>query len=176
MPTRRTALAALALLPTLARRAEARTATIILTRHAEKQDGPDPDLSPRGRRRADQLADMLVAARLTAIYTTDTRRTRQTVAPIAMRSNIEPGVYAGDIAPTLAELPDGARALVAGHSNTLPAIVRALGSRLEDLDDRGFLHDADYDRLVILTLHAENNHPLTAITVLDLRVDIHDQP
>lgn len=181
--TRRTALASLALLTPLAlapRRTDARTATVILTRHAEKLADPpdDPALSPAGRARAERLARTLRAARLTHAYTTDYARTRQTVAPAAAAARLDPTIYdARDtpaIAASLAALPDGAVALVAGHSNTIPAIARALGASLGGLDADGNLGDAEYDRLVVLTLHAPDDGTMDALATLDLRLPMDD--
>lgn len=179
LTTRRAALATLALVPLAGTRsADERSATVILTRHAEKQAGSDPALSDRGIARADHLAAMLLAANLTHIYTTDYQRTRQTVAPVAMAVGIDPTIYdardTGAIARALASLGDGSVALVAGHSNTVPGIAVALGGSLDGLDARDHLDESEYDRLIVLTLHAHDERPMRAIGTLDLRVSLED--
>src|SRR5205809_7384909 len=60
--------------------------TVILVRHAEKNiepNNPDPDLSPAGQARAQELVRMLGAAGVNAIYATNFKRTQQTVKPLA---------------------------------------------------------------------------------------------
>ena len=66
--------------------------TVFLVRHAERADTTpgaarrwptDPDLSDAGRARAESLAAALKDAKITAIYTTEFKRTQQTAAPLA---------------------------------------------------------------------------------------------
>ena len=59
--------------------------TFILTRHAEKgSDGTkDPDLAQAGNERAQLLAKMLSETTVDAIYSTNYKRTRNTVTPLA---------------------------------------------------------------------------------------------
>src|SRR5687768_468202 len=59
--------------------------TFILIRHAEKgNDGTeDPDLTNEGISRAGKLSEMLRNTPLAAIYATNYKRTRNTVAPLA---------------------------------------------------------------------------------------------
>src|SRR5690606_13518954 len=57
----------------------------VIVRHAEKAGGAgsDPALSDAGRERAAALARRLSGTSVAAVYTTDFRRTRDTVAPTA---------------------------------------------------------------------------------------------
>jgi broad specificity phosphatase PhoE len=60
--------------------------TVIVIRHAEKKiepDNPDPDLSPAGQARAQELVRMFSDAGINAIYATQYKRTQQTVKPLA---------------------------------------------------------------------------------------------
>ena len=55
----------------------------------------------------------------------------------------------------LRALPAGAIAVVAGHSNTLPGVIEALGGRVRDTSGSGgrrTLPDDAYDRLFVVTL------------------------
>jgi len=65
------------------------TTTIILARHAERPDGLDPSLTDEGRKRAQELADVLEDNGVTAIYTPDLNRMRETAAPVAERLDLE---------------------------------------------------------------------------------------
>ncbi|MCA9710518.1 MAG: histidine phosphatase family protein [Myxococcales bacterium] len=134
-------------------------AVILLVRHAEKAaDGtPDPPLTARGVERAECLAQRLSAFGPTHLLATQYQRTAATLQPLARATGLEIVVieaqdHAG-WARALAELPPGARAVVAGHSNTLPGLVAALGGRLEGLDAKGNIPDDDYDRLVHMVRH-----------------------
>ncbi|HKY32493.1 MAG TPA: histidine phosphatase family protein [Candidatus Polarisedimenticolia bacterium] len=116
---------------------QAKADLVILVRHAEKSSGADdPDLAPAGRERAEALARALAHVPLTAVITTQYRRTALTAAPAARQQNLAPRVVAsaGDvaahaaaIAAALGDLPDGTAALVVGHSNTIAPIIAALG-------------------------------------------------
>jgi broad specificity phosphatase PhoE len=127
-------------------------AMVFLVRHAEKalDQGEDPDLTPDGQARAEALATALAHAGVTHLYATEYRRTQRTLEPLATRLGLTVGVVpAKDSAAQLArlrELPPGAVVVVAGHSNTIPGLVRGLGARAQDLTD------ADYDRLFAVAL------------------------
>ncbi len=137
--------------------------SVFLVRHAEKaaDPGPDPVLSEPGRARAEALAHMLGDAGVTHLFCTEYQRTRLTLEPLAAATGVEvEPLSARDVAGTaerLRALPPGAVAVVAGHSNTVPAIARALGGELSDLHDSQYgevLSEEDYDRLPLLILPA----------------------
>ena len=125
-------------------------AMVVLVRHAERAPEPkdDPGLSDAGRARALALAAALEHAGVTAIITTELRRTRDTAAPIAQGQALTPetvrtipgGVvaHAEDVAAAVRRHAGGV-VLVVGHSNTIPAIIAALGGpRLPDICDASF--------------------------------------
>jgi len=126
--------------------------TFVVVRHAEKAPGPeaDPGLAEEGHARAAALARRLAGEPLVAVYTTDYRRTRATVAPAAQRHGLEPRTY--DARQPARELIAGLRArhpagtvLVAGHSNTVPEIVAALCGC-----DSAPMDESEYDRVSIV--------------------------
>ncbi len=135
--------------------------TVILVRHAERADvqNNDPGLSPAGKIRAIALAETLKDAGVTAILTTALQRTIQTAQPIAALRQITPQVVALqrtgqgshiDAVVAAIRAPDLAKnavVLVVGHSNTVPAIVGALGG--PSLPN---LCESDHASLFILTL------------------------
>jgi broad specificity phosphatase PhoE len=124
---------------------------VFIVRHAEKakSGGNDPDLSEAGRARAEVLARMLQDAGITAIYATEFRRTQQTAAPLAKAIAIEPTtVPANDITTLTSKLRDSKEnALVVGHTNTIPDLIKALG-----IATPISIPETDYDNLFILVL------------------------
>ena len=124
---------------------------IVIVRHAEKaaNGGNDPDLSPAGRARADALARILKDAGITAIFTSEFKRTQETAAPTATSTHVAPTVVtAKDTAGLVAKLHKmKGNALVVGHGNTIPNIIRALG-----IENSINIPGADYSELLIVTL------------------------
>ncbi|MDR7333514.1 histidine phosphatase family protein [Roseateles asaccharophilus] len=120
---------------------------VILVRHAERATEPagDPGLTPAGQQRAAALAQALAGLRVNAIVTTQYRRTRDTAAPLAQASGLQPLVVDAKAGHVQA-VADAVRAqtgvvLVVGHSNTVPAVLAALGGpKLVDLCETSFHH------------------------------------
>ena len=104
---------------------------VVIVRHAEKatNGGTDPDLSSAGHARADALARILKDSGITAIFTTEFKRTQETAAPTATSAHVAPMVVAAkDTAALVAKLHQlNGNALVVGHGNTIPNIIKALG-------------------------------------------------
>jgi broad specificity phosphatase PhoE len=118
---------------------------IFLVRHAEKVDNSrDAALSVAGEARARALVDKLRDAGITAIFATQYQRTQKTAAPVAGKLGLEVQVHAADDTAGLVEiLRKQERALVVGHSNTLPEIAKAFGVTLE-------VPDEEFDGLYVL--------------------------
>jgi len=77
-----------------------------VVRHAEKAaDGNDPDLSAAGQQRAEGLARILKDAEITAIFTTEFKRTQETAAPTAKELHVSPTVIPANEIPALVETP-----------------------------------------------------------------------
>jgi broad specificity phosphatase PhoE len=137
----------------------ATTTTIVLVRHAEKQVGAisDAPLSPQGEVRASRLAQMFgdseVFGRIDRIYVTDTRRTQQTSGGVALRLGLSPVVVdaktdSRELARRVLKENRGGRALVVGHSNTVPEIVAAL-AHVENVPPIG---EEEYDTVYVVTV------------------------
>ncbi len=124
---------------------------ILLVRHAERAPEPaeDPGLTSVGEERARELARLLSGAGITAIHSTDTRRTRDTAAPLSELLGLSVESYgAGDLEGFGAGLRGRpGRHLVVGHSNTTPELARALGGEGYGPIEEGW----EYDRLYLLT-------------------------
>jgi broad specificity phosphatase PhoE len=114
---------------------------IYLVRHAEKDmslSTDDPELSAEGKARAERLHYQLKDAGITRIFSTDTRRTRSTAAPLAGGIARTVEVYGKDSEAFARGLLDlkGERILVVGHSNTVPEILNAFaGAGLYKADE-----------------------------------------
>jgi broad specificity phosphatase PhoE len=136
----------LGLLPLLALTATPPT-VIYLVRHAEKDLTPglkDPLLTTAGEARAQALADRLTRERPAALFTTDTRRTRATLGPLAQATHLTPLVYdpdkMADLAARIREQFAGQTVVVVGHSNTLLPQLAALGVEppVQEIKDNEF--------------------------------------
>ena len=131
--------------------ATAAQSTIFVVRHAEKAEsgGNDPDLSEAGRARAESLAKMLKNANITAIYATEFKRTQQTATPAAKALGLALTIVpAKDTVTLSAKLRDlHGNALVVGHGNTIPDLIKALG--VETLVN---IAETDYDNLFVVVI------------------------
>ena len=150
------ALSLAAALPALAQ-------TVVIVRHAEKVDASaDPLLSEAGQARARALAAELADAHPSVILTSPLQRTILTAAPTAEHHSVasEPvslegggGAHIAAIVARVRALPEDATVLIVGHSNTVPAIARALGYA-----DAADMPECEYDRLTVLRLNGGETH------------------
>jgi broad specificity phosphatase PhoE len=136
--------------------AQQQPATVILVRHAEKAAAPadNPPLTAEGSLRAEALVRVLRNAGVTAIYSTPYARTRETAAPLAAALDLQitetpiynrkVASYADSVAARVRR--EGGVILVVGHSNTMGAVIKALGG-----PDIGDVADPEYDNLFFLT-------------------------
>jgi len=133
-------------------------ATVFLVRHAERADGGsggmsnDPSLSEAGRARAESLASMLKDVKLTAIFTTEFKRTQETAAPTATAQHVTATtVKADQTAALVAKLKTVKGAvLVVGHSNTVTEVMTALGVK-----PAVTVAETEFDNLFIVTTGAK---------------------
>jgi broad specificity phosphatase PhoE len=104
---------------------------IFIVRHAEKASpgGKDPELSVQGQKRADALANILKDSQITGVFVSEFKRTQQTAAPTARAAHINHTVIpANDIGVLAEKLRTlNGNALVVGHGNTIPDLLKALG-------------------------------------------------
>lgn len=129
--------------------------TVFLTRHAERAGGvgamaDDDPLSPAGRERADLLARMLADAGIRKVFVTEYKRTQETAAPLARKLNVQPTAIAGSKTAALVSAiraVDSGAVLVAGHSNTVPEIITALGGPAIPK-----IAEDEFDNLYVLTI------------------------
>lgn len=126
---------------------------IFLLRHAERVEYESPDgvLSEAGEARARALARLLRDAGITAIYTSDRKRTNQTAEPLAELLGITPTIVStgqDHVEATLrlmrARNGDG-RVVIIGHSNTVPQFLKALG-----FSDAVVIGEREHDDLFVV--------------------------
>jgi broad specificity phosphatase PhoE len=131
--------------------------TVLLVRHAEKAAAPadDPGLTDAGQARARALAAIARDAGVTAIITTQFARTRETARPAADALGVTIEVAKAGAAQHAQEVAGlinahaGGVVLVVGHSNTVPAIIAALGAPPPPA-----ICDSEYDNFYIVTVPA----------------------
>lgn len=105
--------------------------TYYLIRHAEKNSSEmagDPELTEKGRQRAENWAKIFMDVDFDAVYSTDFKRTRQTAAPTAKLKGLEVKIYDPrslyDV--NFQKETKGKTVLVVGHSNTTPQFANAI--------------------------------------------------
>lgn len=137
--------------------AQSASTLVLVVRHAEKasETARDPELSAAGTARAEALLAVARDAGVTAIITTQFVRTQATAARVAAERQLTP-----EIVPASASVSEHARAvadaarrhaggvvLIVGHSNTVPAIVAALGAPAPPE-----ICDSEYDNLFVVLI------------------------
>lgn len=118
--------------------------TVYLVRHAEKDTTghpTDPPLSAVGQVRALALRQTLLRRQPVALFTTDTKRTRATLAPLAEALKLEPQVYdprrGRDLTDRIQKEFAGKTVVIVGHSNNVLSLIDDLGAMLpvEEIKD-----------------------------------------
>lgn len=116
--------------------------TIILVRHAEKADATsaDPELSAAGRERAERLVKAIGKYKPGAFYSTDFKRTRNTLMPLAAKRKKQVQIYEAKNPQKLFDEIMQSRTkrfVVAGHSNTIPGLANLMSRKdlFKNLDD-----------------------------------------
>jgi phosphohistidine phosphatase SixA len=122
----------------------AQVPTIFVSRHMRKGAGDDPSLSAAGAEEAVRLAELLKGRGIAAIFVTATKRSRETAQPLATATGARVETYDprdnAELAKRAAAIPGSI--LIVGHSNTVPAIVAAVGGT-----PPGPMTEADYGRI-----------------------------
>ena len=140
---------------------------VFVVRHAEKEAEPkqDPPLTKEGVARSQELARALGGANIKAIYTSQFARTKLTAAPLVAKTGLT-------VTPlTLKPNPENLRliseestmelinkilqrpgesALVIGHSNWIPDVIRLLGG-----DNVPTVDEQKFDDLFVVTVYAK---------------------
>lgn len=134
---------------------------IYIVRHAEKEQGKDPVLTPAGLRRAGDLARVMQDKRIQRIYVTQYLRTQMTADSVRILLGVDTVHYLADttgedlIRQIGLHNDWGKPILVVGHSNTILRIARRFGVKLEGSAD---VPDYEFDNL--LYLRFKNGKPI----------------
>jgi len=103
-----------------------------VVRHAEKSGFTyDSPLSNKDSKRAEALINAIGNEKLSAIYSTQMIRTKQTAHPISIYKGIQPTEVdkdqIGELCQVLCTLHKKETVLVVGHSDTIPELFTCLG-------------------------------------------------
>lgn len=126
--------------------------TFLVVRHAEKETtGSDPSLTTEGYARADELKRILQNVAINKIYSTPYNRTRQTASPLATAKSLGITDYSATVSypqfiNQLVNENKNKTAVVVGHSNTVPDILKAFNSSFNIV-----IADSQYDNLFLVS-------------------------
>lgn len=137
--------------------------TVILVRHAEKKivepENKDPDLSPAGLARAEELVRMFGDTGITAIYATQYKRTQQTVRPLADKVGLPvtkiDAKKTSELVKEIRSHGAGQVIFIAGHNNSVPEIIAALGG-----PQLPIIPETEYDNLYIVIVQSDGSAKL----------------
>lgn len=136
--------------------------TVILLRHAEKDlsitDDPNPELSPAGKLRAQNLIKAIDKYHPDAIYSSNYIRTRSTVTPLARRKSMMIQIYDPRNLNQMKDLILSGkikRIVVVGHNNTTPALANLLINQ----DKYKTLAENEYDKIWVIKIKRKKTKP-----------------
>lgn len=121
---------------------------IWIVRHAEKDTGnaidKDPDLSEKGKIRAEALMKELRGKGIDSIFSTPYKRTKFTAFPLADRIGLVINTYDPAkpelLVQRIRKYSDGKKVLIVGHSNTILPLIKAFGGKapIEEIKDEEY--------------------------------------
>lgn len=128
------------------------TTKIYVVRHAEKgSTGADPSLTAEGKKRAEDLKDVLHSDTLMGAFATQYQRTFETAEPTAIDQRITLRRYQADAGKPLLDSLGHVKKksfLVVGHSNTLLPMITSIGLHPSISE----IPDTDYDNLFVVKI------------------------
>lgn len=127
---------------------------VYVTRHGEKAEGKDPDLTAPGQARARSVAHLLRKAGITQVFSSTTKRTQQTAQPLAAQLNVPVQSYDPSKPALVVEKIKTLKeaTLLVGHSNTVPELVKLLGGGTV-----APIGDDEFDRLYQLVIEPDGS-------------------
>jgi broad specificity phosphatase PhoE len=109
--------------------AQANVTTLYFIRHAEKVDNSqNPDLAEAGKIRAERWRTIFGDIALSAVYSTDLKRTLQTAVPVSLSKKLAAILYNPKSLDLDLFLKDnrGQTVLIVGHSNSTPELINKI--------------------------------------------------
>lgn len=120
---------------------------IFIVRHADRE--PGDDLTAAGLVRAEELKRVLLNTGIDSVYSTNFIRTKKTVQPLATAEGLPVVLY--DTNPLLLKRilkSRGKTMLVAGHSNTVPDLIKLCGCQPPYVN----IPDTQFDNLFLVLI------------------------
>jgi phosphohistidine phosphatase SixA len=136
---------------------------VFIVRHAETgSTAADPSLDVTGQARAQALATKLAGEGITAVLTSQYKRTQETGQPTAAAAGLTVTVkavtganaatYGNELKAAVGTAP-GTAVLIVGHSNTVPETVKAFTGM-----DVTPIAESEYNRFYTITLASDGAH------------------
>ena len=134
--------------------ATAQKTTVWIVRHAEKDTAyvnrQDPDLTATGQQRALDLATYLQKENIIKVFSTDTKRTKQTAKHVKAPLEIYNPKNLTGLLEVFNQQVKGKSVLIVGHSNTVLETIEAFGGKRPVT----LLTDDDYDYIFKVEIEA----------------------
>lgn len=130
--------------------------TYYFIRHAEKEhNGRESHLTSKGKKRAQQWAEILEDLDIEMIYCTAIIRTQETARPLQKKLGVEIKIYdTSDLySPQFQKETKGKTVLVVGHQNTTPTFI----NRIIKERKYGHIPPRSYSNLYKVVVHDNGN-------------------
>jgi 2,3-bisphosphoglycerate-dependent phosphoglycerate mutase len=126
------------------------TTRIWIVRHGEKDltdpKEKDPELSVEGKERAEVLVKYLKGKKIDGLFSTDYKRTRGTLTPLASQRNLDLKFYNSKdntaLVDTILNNYKGQNVVICSHSNRILGIIEAFGavSPIKEITEQEYSH------------------------------------
>ena len=110
------------------------------------------------------------------MYSSEYQRTQKTLAPLADERELEVEIVSARDpeaqVKALKSLEPGSVAVIAGHSNTVPSLVKMLGGSMGGVEEtqHGLMfHESEFDRLVLVVLQPQADGDVEYVSSLEMR-------
>jgi len=141
---------------------------VFVLRHFEKEEaeGKDPNLSKRGQSQAKKLSQLPMLKGVSHGFYTPYKRTYQTLEHLDIQKSVYDPSQPESLIEHIKNNYCGKSVVIAGHSNTVPDLVKLLGGRFvvsyagQSLGQEPVIHlsESDYGSVFRVTLHNERLH------------------
>ncbi len=148
--------------------------TVLLIRHADIDipegvvDRNAISLNSIGKKRAQNLVNIVERAPISAVYTSDIQRSIQTAEPLIKR--LQPNIThkefnkSQEIAEDILSNYKGKNVLVIHHANTVPEIIKILSNEIV-----GTISESEFDNFYIVNIYTSDNEENKYTNVVHLK-------